>query len=78
MVAESRGSMRVMCLAEVPTARRFRSCSAVKERRECDVVRVSTKVVVGRSQVRTVWSREAEYATVASLGAKIVDDTGAV
>ena len=52
--------MSVTCRAEVPTARRFRSGSAVRERRAWEVVRVSTSEAVGRSHVRSVWSHEAE------------------
>ena len=54
MVAEARGSMSVMCLAEVPTARRDKDGRLQSDSRACDVVRVSTRVVVGRSQVRRV------------------------
>ncbi len=77
VVAEARGSMRVMWRAEVPAARRLRVGRAVRERRECEVRRVSTGVLVGRSQVLRLWSQEVEYATVGSLGAKMVAETGA-
>lgn len=70
--------MRVMCRADVPAARRLRSARAAMESRACDVVLVSTNEAVGRSQVRRVWSQEVEYPTVGSLGAKVVEDTGAV
>ena len=41
----------MICRADVPAARRFKEGRAVRERRECDVKRVSTQVEVGRSQV---------------------------
>ena len=65
-----------MWRAEVPVARRFREGIAHKERSEWPVVRVSTHVAVGRSHVLSVWSCEAEYATVASSGLKIMLETG--
>ena len=77
VVAEARGSMRVMCRADVPTAMRFKDGNAERERRAWDVVRVSTSDEVGRSHVRSVWSQETEYATVGSLGANMVSETGA-
>lgn len=63
----------MICLALVPAAR---SCelipgSAVIEYRGCDVVLVSTRVLVARSNLRTVWSIEQEYVTVESSGLKI-------
>lgn len=64
VVAEARGSISVMWRADVPTARRLREDSEARERREWDVERVSTDMEVVRSQVRSVWSQEAEYATV--------------
>lgn len=76
-MAEARGSMSVMWRAEVPAARRLREGRAIRESRECEVRRVSTGVLVGRSQVLRLWSQEVEYATVGSLGAKIVAETGA-
>lgn len=60
VVAEARGSISVMCRAEVPDASRERDGSAVSERRECCVERVETGVPVGRSHVRREWSHEAE------------------
>ena len=63
--------------AEVPAARRLRSGRVVRERRAWEVVRVSTSVVVGRSHVLSVWSHEAEYATVGSVGANATEETGA-
>ena len=60
VVADARGSMRVIWRADVPAARRLRVGRAVRERRECDVERVSTQVEVGRSQVLRVWSQEVE------------------
>ena len=77
VVAEARGSMSVMWRAEVPAARRLRDGRAVRESRACEVRRVSTGVLVGRSQVLRLWSHEVEYATVGSLGAKMVSETGA-
>ncbi len=77
VVAEARGSMRVMWRAEVPAARRLREGRAVRESREWEVRRVSTGVLVGRSQVLRLWSQEEEYATVGSFGAKMVAETGA-
>ena len=50
----------------------------MRARRGWDVVLVSTKLEVVRSKVRTVWSWEAEYATVESRGLKIAAVTGAV
>lgn len=69
--------MRVMWRAEVPAARRLSEESAVRESRVCEVKRVSTGVLVGRSQVLRLWSQDVEYATVGSLGAKMVAETGA-
>ena len=69
--------MRVMWRAEVPAARRLSEGSAVRESRVCEVKRVSTGVLVGRSQVLRLWSQDVEYATVGSLGAKMVAETGA-
>ena len=65
-----------MCRADVPVASRFREGMAHRERREWPVVRVSTQVEVGRSHVLSVWSCDAEYATVASSGLKMTLDTG--
>jgi hypothetical protein len=79
VVEEARGSMRVMCLAEVPAARMCDDETEGKEvieRRGWEVVRVSTTVDVSRSSVLTVWSREVEYATVGSSGWKITDVVG--
>lgn len=59
-VADVRGSMRVIWRADVPAARRLRAGRQVRERRAWDVERTSTCVVVGRSQVRRVWSQEVE------------------
>lgn len=78
--AEIRGSSNVICLALVPAAN---SCElipgrAVRENNGWAVVRVSTREAVVRSKVRTVWSMEAEYATVASRGLKMTAWTGAV
>lgn len=42
------------------------------------MVRVSTAVVVSRSRVFTVWSKDVEYATVGSSGWKITAVTGAL
>lgn len=39
---------------------------------------MSTSDEVGRSQVRSVWSHEVEYATVESLEANVTADTGAL
>jgi len=80
LAAETLGSNNVICLALVPAAR---SCElmpgrAVKEKSGCDVVRVSTSDEVVRSKVRTVWSIDAEYATVGSSGLKMTAWTGAV
>ncbi len=59
-VAEARGSMSVMCRADVPDARRFKVGNADRDRREWDVDRVSTHVDVGRSHVFRLWSQEVE------------------
>lgn len=78
--ADILGSKRVMCLALVPAANSWELIpgSAVRENNGCDVVRVSTRDAVVRSNVRTVWSMDAEYATVASRGLKIIACTGAL
>lgn len=67
-----------MCRADVPVARRFRDGMAQRDSNEWPVVRVSTQVDVGRSQVFNLWSCEAECATVASPGLKITLETGEV
>jgi hypothetical protein len=69
-----------MCLALVPAASNCELTpgSAVREKRGWEVVLVSTREAVVRSHVRTVWSWEAEYATVESFGLKITAWTGAV
>lgn len=77
MVADTRGSIRTICRAAEPAASRLTVGSAASERSACDVERVSTGVPDGKSQVRSVWSQEVEYATVGSCGAKIVAETGA-
>lgn len=51
VVAEARGSIRVICLADVPAATRFRDGRAVSESMACEVDLVSTQVEVGRSHV---------------------------
>ena len=70
----------MICRALVPAASNCELIpgNAVKARRGCEVVRVSTKFDVVRSKVLTVWSWEAEYATVESSGLKIAAETGAV
>jgi len=95
LVAEVRGSISVMCRAELPAARRFdepseedveeeeeeeeeEEPSAVKLNSGCAVVRVETSAPVARSHVRSVWSHDAEYATVGSAGLNITAETGAV
>lgn len=77
VVADTRGSINAMCRAAEPAANRLTVDSAVSERSACAVVRVSTAVPDGRSQVRRVWSHEVEYATVESCGAKIAAEAGA-
>jgi hypothetical protein len=78
VTALARGSISVMCRADVPAARRWLDPpaapevgSAHKDRRLWAVMRVSTTVEVSRSSVLSVWSSEAEYATVGSSGWKI-------
>lgn len=75
MVADTRGSTNVMYRATEPAATRLTVDRAASEKSACAVVRVSTAVPDGRSQVRRVWSQEVEYATVGSCGAKITADT---
>jgi hypothetical protein len=63
VVEEARGSISVICRAELPVARMWdeeREGSEAMERRGCDVVRVSTTVDVSRSRVFTVWSKDVE------------------
>lgn len=60
VVAEARGSISVMCRADVPAARRFRDGNADKDSREWDVDLVSTQDDVGRSHVLRLWSQEVE------------------
>lgn len=69
-----------MWRAVVPAARSWCEIPgrAAREMSGWDVVRVSTREEVARSKVRTVWSSEAEYATVLSSGLKITACTGAV
>ena len=59
-MAEARGSIRVICRADVPAASKLRDGNAVSERREWDVDLVSTQVELGRSQVLRLWSQEVE------------------
>lgn len=69
-----------MCRAVVPAAKSWLLMpgKAVRDSRGCDVVLVSTRLDVVRSNVRMVWSSEAEYATVRSRGLKMTACTGAV
>lgn len=77
-MAESRGSINVMVLFEVPAARRWSWGSCERLKSGLEVVLVSTRVEVVRSQVRRVRSQEVEYPTVLSLASKSAPLTGAV
>lgn len=63
VVEEARGSISVICRAELPVARIWeeeREGREEMERSGCEVVRVSTTVDVSRSRVFTVWSKDVE------------------
>lgn len=63
VLEEARGSMSVICRAELPVARIWEEemeGSEAMERSGCEVVRVSTTFDVSRSRVFTVWSKDVE------------------
>lgn len=76
--AEARGSMRVMCRAEEPAASRLTPRISVRHSIGCIVVFDSTCLEVVKSQVRTVWSHDDEYATVASDSLKMAAEATSV
>jgi hypothetical protein len=76
--AEARGSMSVICRAEDPAASKLTPRISVKHRSGCIVLFDSTCLDVVRSHVRTVWSHDAEYATVESASLKTAAEATSV